>query len=626
MAKKRIVSMLAALVLILGLIPVQVKKANAATKGYSVTKDSGTYSSTVQTSVKVKKGYKVYYTTSGSFSTSKVIKSGKTKTFTIKKNTTIKLIVVKKNKKVTTKKLNKSLKSKAKTYKYKISKTETQDSSSIKLKAASNYATPEEGEGYKIEADGENSVLTISKSGSYSVSTDGTVTGQIVNKATDGEVTLILNGVDLKNANAGDDGVILNKKSVSPLNVVLAAGSDNTLTATGEGQTETKSDGTTDTDYPAGIMIKKGSALTISGTGKLSINSTHGSGIKVKYNDTENDISTLCANDSNFWTETLTIKDDPTINIVCNSDDEAAYKNNNYNTDKYDAHQDGISSKNSLGIYGGTINIAAGDDGIHAEATAKITNGKITVSSSTEALEGAKVQIDGGTVNLKAYDDGINAANSDLTANTSGEDTNIFSITINGGTVTVDAEGDGIDSNGNAYITGGDVKVYGPSKGGNGALDVADQTGVFLVTGGTLYATAAGSDMAVTPSNTSYSSVVFALNNNGMGMGGQPPTGGTPPSGSPDQNGGTPGAGAPPDGGGTPPSGSPDPNGGTPGNNTTTSGTTIEAGTTLTIKDSSGNTVGSLTTKKTTGWILYCGSNITKDQTYTLYSGSTQVA
>ena len=255
-----------------------------------------------------------------------------------------------------------------------------------------------------------------------------------------------------------------------------------------------------------------------------------------------------------------------------------------------------------MGIYGGTINIVAGDDGIHAEATAKITKGTITVSSSTEALEGAKVQIDDGTVNLKAYDDGINAANSDLTANTSGEDTNIFSITINGGTVTVDAEGDGIDSNGNAYITGGDVKVYGPSKGGNGALDVADQTGVFLVTGGTLYATAAGSDMAVTPSNTGYSSVVFALNNNGMGMGGQTPTGGTPPSGSPDQNGGT------------------------PGNNTTTSGTTIEAGTTLTIKDSSGNTVGSLTTKKTTGWILYCGSNITKDQTYTLYSGSTQVA
>ena len=586
---KRKVSIVVAIILVLGLIPIQTGKidAQAASKGYSITKDSGTYMTSVDTTVTVKKGYKVYYTTNGTFSTTRVIRSGKTKTFSIRKNTTIRLITVKNKTKVSRRKLNGSLRSKAKSYRYVIQTTTQSDTpssdSSILMQTASAYTTAKEGNGYKLEADGENTVLTISKSGTYTVSTDGAIKGRIINKATDGEVTLILNGVNLTSANKGDDGVILGKKSSSPLTVTVAAGSVNTLTATGEGETETKSDGTTDTDYPAGILVKKGSALTINGTGTLSITSKHGSGIKVKYNDTEGEISTASVNNTAFWATTLTIRDNPTINITCNEDDEAAYKSDNYNTDSYDAHQDAISSKNSLAIYGGTLNLAAGDDGIHAEATAHIYNGTIKVTSSTEALEGAKVVIDNGTLDLKAYDDGINAANGDLTSNASGEDTNIYCITINGGTVTVNAEGDGIDSNGNTYITGGDVKVYGPSKGGNGALDVADMGagGVLKVTGGTLYATAAGSDMAVAPSGGGYASVVFTTATGGMGG---------------------------------------------PGEAASSGGTTFAVGTTLTIRDSAGNTVGSLVAQKTTGWLLYCGSNIVDGQTYTLYNGDTKVA
>jgi hypothetical protein len=60
---------------------------------------------------------------------------------------------------------------------------------------------------------------------------------------------------------------------------------------------------------------------------------------------------------------------------------------------------------------------------------------------------------------------------------------------ISGGTLVVDAEGDGLDSNGTGSMTGGDVTVFGPTRSGNGALDV----GVGMpVTGGTLVALDSG--------------------------------------------------------------------------------------------------------------------------------------
>lgn len=75
------------------------------TKRYTISKVSGTYSSAVKVVLKAKKGYKIYYTTSGKLKKSKWIKSGKKKTFNIKKTTTLSIYVVKKSQKVTAKKL-----------------------------------------------------------------------------------------------------------------------------------------------------------------------------------------------------------------------------------------------------------------------------------------------------------------------------------------------------------------------------------------------------------------------------------------------------------------------------------------------------------------------------------------
>lgn len=105
---------------------VEAKGNTKNTKYYTISKKAGTYTSTIKVKVKAKKGYKIFYKTSGKFKKSKVIKSGKSKTFTIKKTTVLSLCAVKKSVKVTKQKLNKQFKKKKKAYyakyKYTISK------------------------------------------------------------------------------------------------------------------------------------------------------------------------------------------------------------------------------------------------------------------------------------------------------------------------------------------------------------------------------------------------------------------------------------------------------------------------------------------------------------------------
>lgn len=58
-------------------------------------------------------------------------------------------------------------------------------------------------------------------------------------------------------------------------------------------------------------------------------------------------------------------------------------------------------------------------------------------------------------------------------------------IKITGGIIRLDSQADGIDSNGNLYLSGGEVYISGPVSGGDGALDY---DGEAAVTGGILIA------------------------------------------------------------------------------------------------------------------------------------------
>lgn len=116
--RKRIAGILIC-VLLCSCLTINQAGAKVAAKGYTISKKAGTYVKSVTVKVKAKKGYTVYYTTGKKLSSKKKIKGTKTKSFTFKKTTSLKIYAVKSSKKMTKKKL-KAVKAKAmKKYQYK---------------------------------------------------------------------------------------------------------------------------------------------------------------------------------------------------------------------------------------------------------------------------------------------------------------------------------------------------------------------------------------------------------------------------------------------------------------------------------------------------------------------------
>ncbi|WNM24316.1 carbohydrate-binding domain-containing protein [Demequina capsici] len=200
---------------------------------------------------------------------------------------------------------------------------------------------------------------------------------------------------------------------------------------------------------------------------------------------------------------------------------------------------DGITSKDTLVIASGTVEVTAVDDGIRGKDALVILDGDITVDAGTgHALKSDNeaddedtsrfvgvVWIEGGTIDLTSGEDGIHAANQ---------------VTIDGGDVTVDAGDDGIHSDVYLRIGDAEIDITNSYEGLEAAMMYLDAGTVSIVS----------SDDGI----------------NGSDGSGQSDTTGT---------GGAPGGGSMPNGGG--------PGGGSAsGTSTTTSGTTSTTSTTTT--------------------------------------------
>lgn len=154
-----------------------------------------------------------------------------------------------------------------------------------------------------------------------------------------------------------------------------------------------------------------------------------------------------------------------------------------------DTCDDAIHANGNVTVNGGSFAIATGDDGFHADETLTISGGEISISQSYEALEGLNISITGGIIDVTASDDGVNAAGGDGSGQygfaqdsfSAGGVGGTGTLSISGGTLVIHAGGDGIDINGSGEMTGGNVTVYGPVDGSNGALDY---DGTFTVGGG----------------------------------------------------------------------------------------------------------------------------------------------
>ena len=155
--------------------------------------------------------------------------------------------------------------------------------------------------------------------------------------------------------------------------------------------------------------------------------------------------------------------------------------------DAIHANNDGVleNGKSPLGnvnISGGNLTINASDDGIHADSIVNISGGEVNVESAYEGIEANVHNFSGGTTYVYATDDGVNATQGKQTA----------AVNVSGGFLDVEVptsgDTDGIDSNSGYTQTGGTVIIKGPgnASGNNFGAAALDTDGNVSVTKGTL--------------------------------------------------------------------------------------------------------------------------------------------
>ena len=442
-------------------------------------------------------------------------------------------------------------------------------------------------------------VITTTKAGNYKLT--GTYSGQIKVEAADSDmVRLILNNATITNSTG------------AAINVVEA---DEVVIYTASGTTNTVSDGSSYSDTASGspdAAIYSKSDLTLAGEGTLNVEGKYEEGIHT----TDGLViasGTLEVNAANTG-----IKGKDYVDILDGTVTVTATK------DGIKATNDTDGNRGWVRLSGGTVNISAGDDGFKAERVLEISGGTLNITQANEGIEAQYINILDGTVNVTSSDDGINASYSTTTttdststesASTSTTQTTqskqaaqgnaaqggqapagggqapsgsmgsgttgqppagggmgggggtfeVVDATINitGGTVTVNANGDGIDSNGTATLSGGTLIVNGPFTGGNASLDT---NGDLLLNGATVTAGNSG-DMFEAPATSSTSGYVKISNVS-----------------------------------------------------------SLSAGTTVQVADSSGNVVANYkVTNSNTALILVSSSKITKGQSYTVYTTTDSV-
>lgn len=238
--------------------------------------------------------------------------------------------------------------------------------------------------------------------------------------------------------------------------------------------------------------------------------------------------------------------------------------------------QKGVKAAGSVTISGGSFTINSVDDAVHSDSDVEITGGTLDISAGDDGIHAeSALTIEDGTVNIETSNEGIegatitiNGGDIDVNATDDGmnasSDTDTPELTINGGDIYVSSEGDGLDSNGNLTINGGSVYVDGPSNGGNAALDVGTESGgVLAINGGDVTAIGMSQMMETVDASSTQVSVAFVFSN------------------------------------------------------------TVEAGTEVTVSDSSGDVIATYTTTKSSNCVILSSEEMEEGETYTFTYGET---
>lgn len=300
----------------------------------------------------------------------------------------------------------------------------------------------------------EGSTATITEGGAYALS--GTLAdGQIVVDAgEDAVVTLVLDGVNIRNSTNAPLYLV----NAAQVVITLADGSTNSIA---DAASYVYADA--ETDEPDAAVFANVDVV-FAGNGSLSVEGNYKDGISSKKG------------------------------LAINS-----------GTYAIDAAGDGINADGDILINDGVIVMAVGDDGIHTEANMTINGGDIRINRSVEGLEAMVMTLNGGEIRIVSSDDGVNIAG-DVEEGTGRpgrvvtEYNGVYWLYINDVYLVVDSSGDGIDSNGAIVMSGGTVIVNGPTVNREGAIDY---DGTFNISGGLIVAAgSAGMPMTASPTTT----------------------------------------------------------------------------------------------------------------------------
>ncbi|TDT15642.1 uncharacterized protein DUF4353 [Ilumatobacter fluminis] len=309
---------------------------------------------------------------------------------------------------------------------------EYDDSAVVTIALDGTTATADSGD---VSVDG--STVTISAAGTYSLSgslADGQV---VVDVADTDDVILILDGVEITNA----DGAAIAVMEADSAVVMLADGTTNQLT---DGATYSFPDA--DTDEPNATLYSAAD-LTIAGTGELVVEANYNDGITSKDGLViESGTISVVAADDGIRGKDYLIVEGGTITV-----DAAG--------DGFKADNEEDAERGYVLVADGVIGITAGDDGIQAATDVEVTGGQLTIDAGTVSGTGRAVQgdvlvtIGGGVIDATSVDDAIHSNNEVVIDGgtivlASGDDGihGDLAVTINGGTITVTDSFEGIES------------------------------------------------------------------------------------------------------------------------------------------------------------------------------------
>ena len=300
----------------------------------------------------------------------------------------------------------------------------------------------------------KKSVLTIQSAGTYVLS--GTLNGAVeVAKNVEGAVRIVLNGATIKTTDSQSAAAIVFKQASDLRILTIADGTTNEVSDSA-GDTAADGDG-------AAIQAKKCS-LTINGSGTLTVTAVgeDASGIKVKDSLTVLDATLRVTAVKNG------IKADNAIllkgaNVTVSAGNDAIKTDIEPETEEEALAYAADPTAGYIYIEHTSLSITAGDDGICANNCLYIANGdedlisiKTNGGAPTTVTESSSDAADGKAIKVSGiFIEDENENETDYPATFDGG----YAIVITGGAFSLDSNDDAIHSEGNLFLSGGSITI-----------------------------------------------------------------------------------------------------------------------------------------------------------------------